>query len=60
LAVTDDSAIELYAFYPESGWVYELEKNGPREVTIKFFNVQTEQEAEWKAQIEDSGIKVED
>ncbi len=59
LTYTNGSTIELYGVYPGSGWVYELEQNGPRTVKIKFFNTQTKQEAEWTAKIEGSRIKVE-
>jgi hypothetical protein len=53
------TTITLYGFYPEPGWVYQVERNGPRTVKLKFFNTQTEQDREWKAQIEGGRIQVE-
>jgi hypothetical protein len=59
LTYTDGSAITLYGFYPNSGWVYEVESNGPRTVKLKFFNVNTGRDAEWKATIEGGRIQIE-
>ncbi len=59
LTYTNGSAIELYGVYAGTGWVYDVEQNGPEKVKIKFFNIQTENEAEWTAKIENGRIKVE-
>ncbi len=55
----EGNTISLYGFYPNAGWVYEVERNGPNTVKLNFFNVQTEQDREWKAQIEGGRIQVE-
>ena len=52
-------SISLYGFYPNSGWVHEVERNGPGTVKLKFFNVQTERDREWKATVDGGRIKVE-
>ena len=59
LTYVDRSEITLYGFYPNPGWVHEVERDGPRAVKLKSFNIRTEREGEWKAQIEDDGIQVE-
>lgn len=59
LTYTNGSAIEVYGVYAGTGWVYDVEQNGPEKVKIKFFNIQTENEAEWTAKIENGRIKVE-
>ena len=51
--------ISLYGFYPNSGWVHEVERDGPRLVKLKFFNVQTGNDREWKAEVDGGRIKVE-
>lgn len=58
LAYTGDS-ISLYGVYAGTGWVYEVERNGPREVKLKFFNTQTGNDEEWKAELEGGRIRVE-
>ncbi len=59
LAFTDENAISLWSVAPSANWVYEVERDGPRSVVVKFFNVQTHNEAEFQAEIEGSRIKVE-
>ncbi len=59
LTYTDGSRIQLYGVYAGTGWVYQVESNGPRTVKLKFFNTQTEREAEWTATIESGRIKIE-
>ena len=54
------SSITLASTNLGDGWVYSTESNGPRTVKLKFFNTQTEQEAEWKATIESGRIQIED
>ena len=54
----EGNTISLYGFYPNAGWVSEVESNGPNTVKLNFFNVQTEQDREWKAQIEGGRIQV--
>jgi hypothetical protein len=45
--------------YPDSGWVYQVEQNGPSTVKLKFFNTVTQQDREWKATVEGGRIQVE-
>lgn len=40
-------------------WVYEIDKNGPHSVEIKFFNLVSEREAEFHAEFDGGRIKVE-
>ncbi len=44
---------------PEPNWVYEIARNGPRTVEIKFFNVATGRDREFHATVEGGRIKVE-
>ncbi len=55
----DGSAIYVSAVNLESNWVFEVEKNGPRSVEIKFFNVVTKRDSEFHASLEGGRIKVE-
>ncbi len=59
LAVVDGSSISVYSVVRGDGWVHQVDRNGPRSVEVKFFNVNTEQEAEFHATIESGSIKVE-
>lgn len=59
LAYTNRSQLALSSFTPNPGWVVSIETNGPRTVTLKFYNTDTGQDAEWKAKIEDGRVKVE-
>ena len=59
LTFTDGREISVYSVIREPNWVHEVEKNGPRSVEVKFFNVVTEQEAEFHAEVEGGSIKVE-
>jgi hypothetical protein len=59
LAFSDQSTITLSSVAPNASWVYEVERNGPRSIEVKFFNVQTHNEADFHAEIEGSHIKVE-
>jgi hypothetical protein len=55
----DGSSIHVASLTPQSKWVYEIEKNGPRTVEIKFFNVDTGRDREFHAKVESGRIKVE-
>jgi hypothetical protein len=55
----DGSSIRVQSLTPQSKWVYEIEKNGPRTVEIKFFNVDTGRDREFHATVEGGRIKVE-
>ena len=55
----DGSAIYVAAVNTRPDWVYDVEKNGPRSVEIKFFNVVTKRDVEFHASLEDGRIKVE-
>ena len=59
LAFADESAITLWSVTATQGWVYNVERDGPRSVVIKFFNTQTHDEAEFQAELEGNRIKVE-
>ncbi len=49
----------MYSVIRETNWVHEVDDNGPDKVKVKFFNVVTEQEAQFQAELEDGRIKVE-
>ena len=55
----DGASIHVASLTPQSKWVYEIEKNGPRTVEIKFFNVDTGRDREFHAAVESGRIKVE-
>ncbi len=55
----EGNSISLYGFYPNGGWIKEVALNGPSTVKLKFFNVQTERDHEWKATIQGGRIQVE-
>jgi hypothetical protein len=55
----DGSSISVISLAPQPKWVYEIEKNGPRSVEIKFFNVETGRDREFHATVEGGRIKVE-
>lgn len=55
----DGSSIYVASVTPEANWVFDIEKNGPRSVEVKFFNVATEREGEFHAALEGGRIKVE-
>lgn len=55
----DGSRIFVASVSPERNWVYEIDRNGPRSVEVKFFNVATEREGEFHAELEGGRIKVE-
>ncbi len=55
----DGSSISVASVTPQSKWVYEIAKNGPRTVEIKFFNVDTGRDREFHATVEGGRIKVE-
>ena len=55
----DGSSIQVASLTPQPKWVYEIEKNGPRTVEIKFFNVDTGRDREFHAKVEGGRIKVE-
>ena len=59
LAFTDENTVTLWSVAPRANWVYEVERDGPRSVEVKFFNLRTHQEAEFHAEVEGSRIKVE-
>jgi hypothetical protein len=59
LAFVDGREISVYSVVRQSNWVHQVDKNGPRSVEVKFFNVVTEQEAEFHAQVDGGSIKVE-
>ncbi len=55
----DGSSIYVASLTPQANWVYEIAKNGPRSVEIKFFNVATGRDREFHAAVEGGRIKVE-
>ena len=59
LKLVDGKEISVYSVVRESNWVHQVDGNGPTSVEVKFFNVATEQEAEFHAKIEGGSIKVE-
>jgi len=59
LEFVDGQEISVYSVVREPNWVHEVEKNGPTSVEVKFFNIVTEQEAEFHAKIDGGSIKVE-
>jgi len=56
---SDGSSIAVASVTPQADWVFEIEKNGPRSVEIKFFNVVTKRDGEFHASLEGGRIKVE-
>ena len=59
LTFTDGREISVYSVIRETNWVHQVDKNGPDKIEVKFFNVVTEQEAEFHAELENGSIKVE-
>lgn len=59
LSFVDDREIGVYSVIREPNWVYQVDKDGPRSIEVKFFNVVTEKEAEFHAEVEGGTIKVE-
>lgn len=59
LALVDGKQISVYSIVRESNWVHQVDRNGPTSIEVKFFNIVTEQEAEFHAKIEGGSIKVE-
>ena len=59
LAFSDASAIAVWSVAPNANWVSEVERDGPRAVEVKFFNVRTHAEAKFQAELEGTRIKVE-
>ena len=55
----DGSSIYVASLTPQPKWVYEIEKNGPRTVEIKFFNVDTGRDREFHATVDGGRVKVE-
>ena len=55
----DGSSIYVVSLTPQPKWVYEVEKNGPRSVEVKFFNVDTGRDREFHATVEGGRIEVE-
>lgn len=55
----DGSSISVASLSPQTNWVYTIEKNGPRTVEIKFFNVATGSDREFHATVESGHINVE-
>ncbi len=55
----DGSSISVASLSPQTNWVYTIEKNGPRAVEIKFFNVATGSDREFHATVEGGHINVE-
>lgn len=55
----DGSSINVASLSPQANWVYEIAKNGPRSVEIKFFNVATGSDREFHATVDGGRIKVE-
>ena len=55
----DGSSIYVASLTPQTNWVYEIAKNGPRSIEIKFFNVATGRDREFHATVEGGRIKVE-
>ena len=59
LEFTDENSITVSSVAPSADWVFEVERDGPRSVEVKFFNARTHDEAEFHAEVEGSRIKVE-
>ncbi len=55
----DGSAIYVASVSPQANWVFEIDRNGPRTIEVKFFNIATEREGEFHASVERGRIKVE-
>ena len=55
----DGSSIYVASVTPQTNWVYEIARNGPRSIEIKFFNVATGRDREFHATVEGGRIKVE-
>ena len=57
-----DGAITPWSVVTTNGWVYRIDKSGPREVKVSFAQMQGGEvrgEASFKAQLEGGRIKVE-
>lgn len=54
----DGSSVMVWSVAPQANWVYQIDVNGPRSVEVKFFNVKTQAEAEFHAQVEGGRITV--
>ena len=59
LAFADQATLTLWSVSAMTGWVYDVEHDGPNSVVVNFFNTQTNAEAEFQAELEDTGIQVE-
>ena len=57
-AFHDGSILEFWSASPENNWVYMVEKRRGREVEVKFFNTRTENEAKFKADVNDGRVKI--
>ena len=55
----DGSSISVASLTPQANWVYEIAKNGPRNVEVKFFNVATGRDREFHATVEGGRVRVE-
>jgi len=55
----DGSNIYVNSITPEPNWVFQVEKNGPRSVEVKFFNVVTKRDSEFHAKVDGGRIQVE-
>ena len=54
------STIAFWGAYPNEGWQYAVEDEGPRKVKVKFRVEDGEgDELEWKAELDGDRIKVE-
>jgi len=52
-------AIAVWSVTPSANWVFEIDRNGPGTVEIKFFNVATQREAQFAAELDGGHIRVE-
>jgi len=54
-----NGAIAVWSVTPSANWVFQIDRNGPGTVEVKFFNVVTEREAQFHAELDGGRIKVE-
>jgi hypothetical protein len=59
LQLVDGTQLTVYSVVRGTDWVHQVDRDGPRSVEIKFFNVVTEREAEFHAELENGRVKVE-
>jgi hypothetical protein len=59
IAESGANAISVSSITKEANWVSRIDRNGPKEIEIGFFNTVTEQEAHFNAHIENGRITVE-